>query len=223
MAIADRPPRILVTGFGGFPGVPDNASAAVGVALARRLAQALPGAPVRSAVLPVEWETAPRQLGQLMAQEPPDVCFHLGVSVRVRGVVMEPMACNWAGRKRDAAGWFPSSDQLLVGAPMQLRPHVNPEPLVRLMALEQLPIACSPAASDYLCNAIFFHSLWLARQPETGQRRLVLFAHLPVRVGTAGQVDGVDCQPSAALSMAAAVSTLMRVLTGLLLEFKSTE
>ncbi len=57
MYLKGRPPvRVLVTGFGPFPGVEQNASASVVRALA--LSGALPGIELFAEVIPVEWTQA---------------------------------------------------------------------------------------------------------------------------------------------------------------------
>jgi len=72
--------RVLLTGFGPFPGVPDNPSA--------RLVEALAAAPpihdcdVHSRVFPTEWETVAALAPALHETLQPQVIVHLGVSER---------------------------------------------------------------------------------------------------------------------------------------------
>lgn len=198
------PLRILITGFGPFPGIIDNASAHVAPLLAAQAERALPGAKAVAAVLPTEWEAAPHHLKALIAEIQPAICLHLGVSGLASGVVQETYARNRAGERPDAAGRLPASRRLLDDAPAVLIPA---------RTSQVLALGAARQAGDYVCNAVFFHSLWLARQ-QAG-RRHVAFLHLPVRVGALGLAeDGrlnrkplpLETALSAALKVIAAVA-----------------
>ena len=67
---------------------------------------------------------------------------------------------------------------------MLLVPAASPLVLAARTAGPGADLSPSLQAGEYVCNAVFFHSLWLARQ-QAG-RRQVAFLHLPVRVGGFG-------------------------------------
>ena len=69
------------------------------------------------------------------------------------------------------------------------------------------------ASGDYVCNALYFHSLWLARQHRKGSDpgRQVAFLHLPVRFGGLGWAES-NTPEDKALSLDLALRTAMRVL-----------
>ena len=212
------PLRALVTGFGPFPGIIDNASAAVAPRLAERMARELPGVQALPAILPTEWEAAPRLLSELVAQAQPHVCVHLGVSgAACGGMVVETFARNWAGDKRDAVNRLPRCSQLLADAPPLLLPVVNPLGLVGRLARAGLPVVHSLETGDYVCNAVYFHSLWLARRcgAMASARRQVIFIHLPVRVGSAGRAEDFRDEAET-LAMDSALAAIMLLLRGML-------
>jgi pyroglutamyl-peptidase len=97
------------------------------------------------------------------------------------------LARNKAAERHDAAGLLPPSAQLDTTAPYVLLPPSGPGRLLSSAREQGLPIAPSVHAGDYLCNALFFHSLLAARR--RAQPRLVAFLHLPVRVGGAGLAE----------------------------------
>jgi pyroglutamyl-peptidase len=182
--------RILITGFGPFPGVIENASGGFAERLAAEAGQQRPGWRVRAAVLPVDWTAAPERLAALMAETQPAVCLHFGVAASARGLVVETHAGNAAAPKPDASGRLPAWPVLRKDAPALLRPPASPARLVAHAAAGGLPVTASPMAGDYVCNALFFHALWLARQQAAA--RQVAFVHLPVRVGHLGLTASKD-------------------------------
>jgi pyroglutamyl-peptidase len=207
------PLRVLITGFGPFPGVCENASASFARLLTQQTKQSLPEVRAITAVLPTEWETAPGLLSDLVAETQPAVCLHFGVSCHVRGVTLETCARNAAGRKLDAAGRYPVSPRLRQDAPSVLLPTANPMRLLGHQACGRLPLTQSLASGDYVCNAVYFHSLWLARQQRMSRDpgRQVAFLHLPVRFGGLGWADNNTLEDKA-LSLDLALRTAMLVL-----------
>jgi len=173
-----QPIRVLITGFGPFPGVFENASAGFAEQLAVEAGQRRPGWLVRAAVLPVDWIAAPQRLTALVAETQPAVCLHAGVAASARGLVVETHARNTAAPKSDASGRLPTAQVLRNDAPALLLPAASTARLVAHAAAGGLPVTASARAGDYVCNALFFHALWLVRQQAA--TRQVAFVHLPV-------------------------------------------
>jgi pyroglutamyl-peptidase len=181
------PLRVLITGFGPFPGIVENASQAFAPLFAYRAPELLQGVQTACAILPTQWHDVPRLLRHLLDEMQPHLCLHFGVQGNVRGLVLETIARNKAAERIDAAGLLPPSATLETDAPLVLLPRLGPTRLLTRARQLGLPIAPSVHAGDYLCNALFFHSLSAARR--TDQQRLVAFLHLPVRVGGAGRAE----------------------------------
>lgn len=178
-----RPAKVLVTGFGPFPGVAVNASEGLAHLLAQRAGQTCAGATVTAATLPTDWLDAPRMLARLLASETPDVCVHLGVSARAKGFVIESRARNRISGAADVNGFAPTGGVLLPGAPPSLTAGALARAVEAQLADAGVPSWLSQNAGAYLCNAIYYCSLLAARQSAI--HRSVLLVHLPDRIGPA--------------------------------------
>ena len=185
------PLRVLITGFGPFPGLIVNASEAFAPLLAYRLPEHLPGLRAACAILPTEWDGAPRLLSKLLSELRPHLCLHLGVSGSAHGMVLETVAHNATSQRQDAAGWGPASSMVIAEAPGSLTGPIGQDQLLQRADHDRLAISSSVNAGRYVCNAVFFHSLWQARRMAAAgpTRRLTAFLHLPVRVGGAGRAE----------------------------------
>ncbi|WP_265515496.1 pyroglutamyl-peptidase I [Nitratireductor luteus] len=149
-------PRVLVTGFGPFPGAPVNPTEWLAEALGR---QPWPDADLRSAVLAVEYGTVARNAERLGEDFSPDIAIHFGLSAVAQGFTLERIARNEIRRGRaDNAGELAASDRICKGEaalPSTL-------PLTRIEAALKahgLPVSWSNDAGGYLCNYLFYLSL----------------------------------------------------------------
>jgi pyroglutamyl-peptidase len=171
-----RPPvpvRILVTGFGPFPGVPVNASGAMVEALEGRAA--VQGLSVFSQIIPVTWADARQVAREAMARIKPHAVLHFGVSRRLTCFEIETRAINISGPKEDHAGAVRPAEPLERCGKTFLNATLPSAAL--LMALRQrgLPAQLSKDAGRYLCNALLYWSLM-----ELGKDGpLAGFVHMP--------------------------------------------
>ena len=85
--------RVLITGFGPFPGAPFNPSAALAKALARRRRPALAGIERVVHVFATTYASVDRDLPKLFAQKP-DIVLMFGVAGRRRQLCIETRARN---------------------------------------------------------------------------------------------------------------------------------
>ena len=153
-----RPPvRVLVTGFGPFPGVAQNASAAVVRALA--LSAAPPGVELFAETIPVEWAKARTVAREAIARVNPHAILHFGVTKRAAGFEIETRAFNMSGPKVDQAGVVrPAKPLAHCGAPV-LHTTLPPAALMSALRLAGFPAQLSRNAGRYLCNALYYWSL----------------------------------------------------------------
>ena len=100
---------ILLTGFGPFPGVPENMSAVLVERLAAVAQRKFPKHHIVSDVLPAEWVAAPKRLARLYTREQPHLALHFGVSKRAKGFVIETQGRNECRNAPDARGARPRS------------------------------------------------------------------------------------------------------------------
>lgn len=192
--MARRDLVLLVTGFGPFPGAPNNPSATLvrglAGAFARRLARL--GVRLETRILDVVHATIAPDLARLEAELNPDAILHLGLAGRRRTVTVETRAAN---RNRlfsvDAARRLAGAMTLDPAGPPQRRASAPLAPLIT--ALDRAaPTRASIDAGAYVCN----RTLWcsLERAPPG---RPVVFVHIPrPRRPTARK--GVDPRPTRA-------------------------
>lgn len=182
MIVHSARPVILLTGFGPFPGVKANATAALVPELAEAASRALGGWRIVAEVLPTEWQAGPVQLGHLLERHRPAVALHFGVSSRATGFEIEARARNAASVSvTDAAGVRLEQSCISSGGADFLPASLPAQHVVERLRRRGLPAVLSRDAGTYLCNAILYSSLERAlaspRQICSG------FIHVPVALG----------------------------------------
>ena len=171
----DRRVRILLTGFGRFPGAPANPSAAIVNEIWRTARRRLDrcGIDVVAAVLPVDFRKIGEELGERLAVAEPDAVLHLGLATRRPMLTVETRAKNRLSQVRpDAQKRRSARPIILAGAPEHLTARF---PVLRLAAALRrtgVPTSLSNDAGAYVCNATFYHTLSTA-VPLAG------FIHVP--------------------------------------------
>lgn len=172
---------ILLTGFGPFPGVPENASGRLVPEVAREARKRWPGCHVEGAVLPTEWRAAPRAVADLIDELEPAIVLHFGVSSRARGFAIESRGENRARLICDAAGLLPPSERLSPEGPDMLAASLPVRLIIDRLRRRSLPVSLSRDAGGYLCNAVLYYSLHRARGAGWPMRSG--FVHLPATLG----------------------------------------
>jgi len=168
------PIRILVTGFGPFPGVTDNASAHIARNLEAK--QFRPGISISTRILPVGWAEAFALSKQAMTEFRPHAVLHFGVTKRASGFEIETRARNWTGPKEDHTGVSRMPARLERYGKAVRTISAPPLDYARALAAAGYPVRLSRDAGLYLCNAIFFASL---AEADKAGRPLVSFVHVP--------------------------------------------
>lgn len=170
---------LWLTGFGAFPGVPDNPTQHIVAALGgRRIGDFV----IHSSVLPVTFGDAPRLVREGHAALSPALSVHLGVAGRRRLVCLERDARNTIhpGRK-DAVGALATKPRIELSAAAAARQSTRFKlgQIVGKLRNNGFGTRISVDAGDYLCNLTYWHSLASrARTPSTGQG-WSLFIHVP--------------------------------------------
>jgi pyroglutamyl-peptidase len=170
-------PRVLVTGFGPFPGVRVNPSAALARRLARsgRLKRA--GVDIAAAEFRTAYDDVDVSLPPLLKRA--DIVLMLGVAARRKWLSVEQRGVNHASRTAPDAGGNAAPP-----SPRGAHIRTSRAPLaVCLAALRKarLPARRSIDAGRYLCNASYYQGL--ARAPAAAT---VLFVHVPMPAPSAG-------------------------------------
>ena len=179
---APRHRRVLVTGFGAFPGAPRNPSAEILRRLARQTGRlARLGIELRCVLIPVAYRDIEPTLARAVAVHRPDAILHLGLASRRRQISIETRAINRAGPLHPGAdGHLPAHQILSKGGPQSLRATYPAARILAAIRRTGLAASRSNDAGDYVCNATLYRSLLGRIAPHIG------FLHVP-RVQRAAQ------------------------------------
>jgi pyroglutamyl-peptidase len=169
--------KVLIGGFGRFPGAPFNPSGLVALQLARRRRPALAGTRRLAHVFATRYADVDRELPALIARERPDVVLLFGLANRARLLRIEQIARNRMSVLFPDAGGFRPARPAIAPGRTALR---NPRPLARLVeAARDAGVRAAPSrnAGSYLCNYIYWRALESAQ--VAGGPSLVAFVHVP--------------------------------------------
>ena len=168
----NRAPRLLVTGFGPFPGIPKNPSAEAARRVARSLRWKRLGIETVLVELSTTYAALESELVPALAEHAPDALLMIGVAGRAREVRIETRAVNRVGILRpDAAKARPGRLVLAASEPPMRKSRARPGPHVATLRRRGFRTRASIDAGDYLCNASYFTCL--------GGAIPVLFVHIP--------------------------------------------
>ena len=167
--------RVLLLGFGPFPGAPSNPSAALAQKLARRRRPLLANLERRAHVLATTYAAVDRDLPKLLADKP-DIVLVFGLAARRRHVCIEMRARNALSVLfPDAGGYRPRQSQIERGGPDALVGRAPFHRLLDALRADHVPAQLSRDAGRYLCNYAYWRAL--AHAPDG--RPLVQFVHIP--------------------------------------------
>jgi pyroglutamyl-peptidase len=173
-----HPLRILITGFGPFPGAPYNPTQPLVARLLRLRRPALGDVELSGHIFPVTYNAVDRQLPDLLALKRPQALLMFGLATRTPFVRIETRARNavttlWPDadhakiRKGSIAG---------VTEPMMFGPHTAR--LLRAALGTGIDARASRDAGSYLCNYLSWRAIE-ATCHDTGPR-LAAFVHVPL-------------------------------------------
>jgi pyroglutamyl-peptidase len=164
--------RVLITGFGPFPGAPFNPSAALAKALARRRRPALAGIERATHVFATTYASVDRDLPKLLKQKP-DIVLMFGVAGRRCQLCIETRARNAVSLLfPDASGHRPCHGVIKLHGPAA---RTGNAPFARLAGAAGTKARLSRDAGRYLCNYVY----WRGLEQVRGTRPLVQFVHIP--------------------------------------------
>jgi pyroglutamyl-peptidase len=167
--------RVLLIGFGRFPGAPLNPSALLVKALARRRRPAFAKVVRTTHVFATTYAAVNRDLPTLLATGP-DIILMFGLAGRRRHLCIEMRARNAASLLfPDASGYRPERGAIAPGEPAALRGAAPFAPLLGAVRASAVPVRLSPDAGRYLCN----YAYWRALERSRDGRLLVQFVHIP--------------------------------------------
>jgi pyroglutamyl-peptidase len=198
--------RVLLTGFGPFPGAPSNPSARLVEVLARRRRPALAGIKLTTHVLATVYAAVDRDLPKLFAAKP-DIVLMFGLAGRRRALSVERRARNAVSVLfPDASRHRPSNGVIAHRAPAARKGNAPFAQLVDAARRSALPSQLSRDAGRYLCN----YAYWRALERAHHGRPLVAFVHIPpVRINPRPKRKARSHAPTLAALVGAAEALLI--------------
>jgi pyroglutamyl-peptidase len=167
--------RVVVAGFGPFPGAPWNPSGRLALALARRRRTALAGIEITSHVFATAYAAVDRDVGKLLARKP-DVILMFGLAGRRRHICIETRARNARSLVfPDVSGWRADRAAIETGEERELKGNAPFGQLLDAVRRSALPARVSRDAGTYLCNYVYWRALQRVRDKHT----IVQFVHIP--------------------------------------------
>jgi pyroglutamyl-peptidase len=165
--------RVLLIGFGPFPGAPINPSASLVKMLARRRRPAFAALDIATHAFATAYAAVDHELPKLLAAKP-DIVLIFGLAARRRQLCIETRARNAVSLLfPDARGFRPPHGAIARGRPSS---RYGNAPFTRVLSAARsraLPARLSRDAGCYLCNYAYWRAL------ERGGGSLVQFVHIP--------------------------------------------
>ena len=169
--------RVLLIGFGPFPGAPLNPSALLVKSLARRRRPAFAEIVRTTHVFATTYAAVDRDLPRLLAAGP-DIVLMFGVAGRRRHLCIETRARNAVSLLfPDASGYRPRQGIIAPGEPAALRSAAPFARLLGAVRASTVPALLSRDAGRYLCNYLCWHAASAA--DRAGGPKLAAFIHVP--------------------------------------------
>jgi len=170
--------RILLTGFGPFPGAPYNPTQPLVARLVRLRRPAFDGVELASHIFPVTYADVDRQLPELLARHKPHALLMFGLAARTSFLRVETRARNavtmlWpdANNTRARKGAIAREADAMMFGPHTAR-------LLRAARLTGIDARPSRDAGSYLCNYLSWRAI--ERVSAGGGPALAAFIHIPL-------------------------------------------
>ncbi len=167
--------RVVLAGFGPFPGAPFNPSAVLVEILSRRRRPAFAGIELTTHIFATAYAAVDRDLPKLFATKP-DIMLIFGLAGHRRELCIETRARNAVSVLfPDASGYRPKSGLI---APTERQSRRGNAPFARLLGAVRpvgIPARLSRDAGRYLCN----YAYWRALERRRDGGPLIQFIHIP--------------------------------------------
>lgn len=175
-------PRVLLTGFGPYPGVAENPSGWLAETLAAR--GPLHNCDLHAFVLPAEWKAIATRTPRLYDALQPHVMIHFGVAPRTRALRIERSAHNLTASRTDACGVRPGANAIAPEGALRLDTGLPVARLAAHLRTQGIAARTSQSCGRYLCNFLYYRSLQWARS----HARDALFVHVPRPISQGGPI-----------------------------------
>lgn len=171
--------RVLVTGFGPFPGAPFNPTERLVARLMRVQRPALGDVELTGHIFPVTYAAVDRQLPELIAKHRPDALLMFGLATRTPYLRVETRARNVVSQLWPDADHTTVVSRTIDAAARATKPF-GPHTRELLQAAKATSIFVRPSlsAGSYLCNYLSWRAIE-ATERENGPC-LAAFIHVPL-------------------------------------------
>lgn len=186
--------RILLTGFGPFPGAPFNPTMPLVERLMQLRRPAFDDVKLSSHIFHVTYETVDRELPHLLAKHRPHAMLMFGLANRTAHLRIETRARNavttiWpdADGTRVRKGSIAARDDALMFGPHTAK-------LLRAALSTGIDARASRDAGSYLCNYLSWRAIEATARDDGPH--LAAFVHIPqlARDGTAAKPGGINLE-----------------------------
>jgi pyroglutamyl-peptidase len=172
--VSARRLRILVTGFGPFPGAPVNPTGQLVRALARK---PWPGVTLKAHVFPTRYRSVDRALPRLLKEFKPHALIMFGLATGSRAIRIETLARNRISHHPDAGGFTRGPCAIDPASRRGLPVRAPTAALLRALQRTGISARLSRNAGDYLCNYVLWHATCAAA--DRSGPKLAAFIHVP--------------------------------------------
>src|SRR5262245_45018760 len=167
--------RVLITGFGPFPGAPFNPTGLLVQRLGTRRRPALADVNRITHVFRTSYAAVDAELPALLARHRPDVLLLFGLAARTPYLRVETLARNAVSATvPDVGGRVLRTASIRAGAPVCLNGRAPFRRLAQAAGSAGVPVRLSRDAGSYLCNYLY----WSALEHDKPSR--VVFVHVPL-------------------------------------------
>jgi pyroglutamyl-peptidase len=172
------PLRILITGFGPFPGAPFNPTGPLVARLLRLRRPAFSDVELSGHIFPVTYKAVDRELPQLLAKHQPHALLMFGLATRTPYLRIETRARN------AVTTLWPDADHTLVrngsiaGGANAKKFGTHTAKLLRAAIGSGVDARASRDAGSYLCNYLSWRAIEAAGKDDGP--RLAAFVHVPL-------------------------------------------
>src|SRR6185312_3389061 len=169
--------RILITGFGPFPGAPFNPTQALVARLAKLRRPAFADVELSSHIFPVTYKAVDRELPLALAQHKPHALLMFGLASRTAYVRVETRARNAVTMLWPDASQARSRNGSIAGGADAKMFGPHSQKLLRAADSTGIDARSSRDAGSYLCNYLSWRAIE-AVEAANGPR-LAAFVHIP--------------------------------------------
>ena len=170
--------RLLITGFGPFPGAPFNPTEPLVSRLLRLRRPGLSEVELIGHIFPVTYHDVDQQLPGLLASHRPHALLMFGLATRTSHMRIETRARNAVTMLWPDAGRATPRKGSIAGGAGAMMFGAHTEKLLRAAAATGIDVRPSRDAGSYLCNYLSWRAIESTYR-EDGPR-LAAFVHIPL-------------------------------------------